>query len=240
MIKDHRPYFVKRLFQQYERWYARHFVVPQMAAVGDNYFFMQPWHIRLYGDEIRLGKNAHIITAPDRKVSFSCWRFGDHQGHIPIGDNCLVCPGVRLDSASEIRIGDNTMLAAGVYVTDADWHDIYDRTRSIGTTRPVVLEENVWVGDGSTVCKGVTIGRNSVIGAGSVVVNDIPPDVIAAGNPARVVKPLDPNESLVTRASLFEDPEALADEMDRVDRYVLYHNTSIDWIRSKLLPRRGD
>ncbi|MDZ7686153.1 MAG: DapH/DapD/GlmU-related protein [Gammaproteobacteria bacterium] len=73
------------------------------------------------------------------------------------------------------------MFAAGAYVTDADWHDVYDRTRTIGTTRPVTLEQNVWVGDGAIICKGVTIGENSVIGAGAVVTSDVPANVIAAG-----------------------------------------------------------
>ncbi|MCB1647368.1 MAG: hypothetical protein KDI36_18040 [Pseudomonadales bacterium] len=81
--------------------------------------------------------NAHVITSTDGKVAFSAWRLGEQQGHINIGHNCLVCPGVRLDSANEILIVDNIMLAAGVYITDADWHDIYDGTRSTDTTRPV-------------------------------------------------------------------------------------------------------
>lgn len=55
----------------------------------------------------------------------------------------------------------------------------------------VVLEENVWVGMGCTILKGVTIGKNSVIAAGSVVVHSIPPNVLAGGNPARVLKRFD-------------------------------------------------
>lgn len=132
------------------------------------------------------------------------------------------------------------MFAAGAYVTDADWHDVYDRTETIGKTIPVVLEDNVWIGDGAIVCKGVTVGENTVIGAGSVVASDIPPNAIAAGNPARVIKPLDPDRELVTRASIFTDPPALEEQMDRVERYVLHHNTLLGWLRTILFPRRGD
>ena len=64
--------------------------------------------------------------------------------------------------------------------------------------------------------------------------------MIAAGNPARVLKPLDPEQVLVTRENLFQDPVALAEEMDRVDSYVLYHNTTFDGLRSLVKPRRGD
>ena len=118
----------------------------------------------------------------------------DKQGQIEIGDNVLICPGTRIDSASKVLIKNNCMLAAGTYLTDADWHDIYDRTKPIGTTKPITLEENVWIGDSSIVCKGVTIGKNSVVGAGSVVATDIPSGVIAVGNPAAPIKKLSDEE----------------------------------------------
>jgi len=79
-----------------------------------------------------------------------------------------------------------------------------------------------------------------VIGAGSVVVNDIPPNAIAAGNPARVVKSLDPGKEIVARAQWFEDPAFLRDEIDRIDREKLGENTFLDWIRSGLFPAKGD
>ena len=132
------------------------------------------------------------------------------------------------------------MFAAGAYITDADWHDIYDRTEAIGQTRPVTLQQNVWIGDGATVCKGVTIGENSIIGAGSVVASNIPSNAVAAGNPAKVVKDLDPDRTLTTRKAIFEDPSALQVRLDNIDEYVLTPNTLLGWLRVKLFPRRGD
>ncbi|XOV89341.1 MAG: acyltransferase [Pseudomonadota bacterium] len=240
MINDHRPYFVKRLYLWWERFYTRHFVSAHFETLGSGAHIMKPWHLKVHGAHIGIGKNVHIVTAADRRVGLSTWAFEKHQGHITVGDNCLICPGVRIDSASLVQIDDNCMLAAGAYITDADWHDIYDRTRAVGTTRPVHLCENVWIGDGATVCKGVTIGRNSVIGAGAVVTGDIPENVIAAGNPARVVKPLDPGREIVSRATLFTDPAALQEATDRIDRYVLTQNTTLRWLRSLLAPRQGD
>ena len=240
MINDHRPYYLKRWIHHYERWYTRHFVSPQLESLGTGHNMMKPWNVRVHGKHINIGNNVHIVTAKDRMVSLSTWAFAEHQGHINIGENVLLCPGVRLDSASEIEVGNNCMFAAGSYVTDADWHDIYDRTKPVGTTRKVTLHNNVWVGDGAVVCKGVTIGENSVIGAGSVVTGDIPANSIAAGNPAKVVKPLDPDRELITRQTLFDDPEALADEMDKVDRWILGQNSTIGWVKSRLFPRRGD
>ena len=132
------------------------------------------------------------------------------------------------------------MFAAGAYITDADWHDIYDRTEVVGQTRPVILKKNVWIGDGATICKGVTIGENSVIGAGSVVATDIPSNVVAAGNPARVVKELDQSRPSITRASIFKDSARLQEDLDRIDAYVLGSNTLLGWLRVKLFPRQGD
>lgn len=240
MIKDHRPYYLKRLLHHFERWYTNHFIAPQLEELGSGHHMMKPWNVRAHGKHIRIGKNIHIVTTPDRLVSLSTWTFGDNQGHINIGHNVLLCPGVRLDSGSAINIGDNCMFAAGSYVTDADWHDIYDRTKPVGQTQAVNLANNVWIGDGAIVCKGVTIGENSVIGAGSVVASDIPGNSIAVGNPARVVKQLDPEKELTTRASIFNDTSRLDNEMEKLERWILHHNTIFGWIRSRLFPSRGD
>ena len=240
MIQDHRPYFVKRLIHHLERWYSNHFISPQLEALGPGHCMMKPWNVRVHGKHIRIGDNVHIVTTPDRMVSLSTWAFAEHQGHINIGNNVLLCPGVRLDSACTISVGDNCMFAAGSYVTDADWHDIYDRTRPVGTTKAITLANNVWVGDGAIICKGVTIGKNSIVGAGSVVTNDIPENSIAAGNPARVVKQLDLERELVTREQIFKDTRQLELEMEKLDRYILHHNSILGWIKSLVFPKRGD
>ncbi len=145
---------------------------------------MKPWHLKIYGDNIDFGKAVHVVTSKDRTVRLTTWSHEAGTGHICVGDFALICPGVRIDSASAVNIGANTMLAAGVYLTDADWHDIYDRPRPIGKTQPITLADNVWLGDGTVVCKGVHIGANTIVGAGSVVTKSLPANVIAAGNPA--------------------------------------------------------
>lgn len=240
MIHDHRPFYLKRFYLWYESFYTRHLLAPQLESLGSGSMFMRPWNISIFGAHINFGKNAHIVTASDRKVSLATWTFEEYQGHIKIKDNCLLCPGVRIDSASSVEIDDNCMLAAGSYITDADWHDIYDRTRAVGKTKPVKLEKNVWIGDGATVCKGVTVGENSVVGAGSVVVTDIPANSIAAGNPAKVVKAMDPDKKLVTREHLFRDPYALAESIQKLDHYILNKNSLLHWLRVKLFPKQGD
>ena len=240
MISDHRPLWLKRAFGALEHWYVQQRLSPHFESLGENPMILKPWNVNVHGRNISAGNNLHVISDPDRKVSFSTWQFNDHQGNIRLGNNVLVCPGCRFDSATTVTIGDNCMFAAGAYITDADWHDIYNRNQVVGLTRPVTLGNNVWIGDGATVCKGVTIGENSVIGASSIVTSDIPANVIAAGNPARVIKPLDSDRELITRAKLFENPTQLQQQMDSIDEVVLSSDTLLDWLRMKLFPRRGD
>jgi acetyltransferase-like isoleucine patch superfamily enzyme len=240
VINDHRPLYIKRIFAVFEHWYVRHFVAPQFSRLGSNPTMLKPWRLDIHGDFIEAGNNLHVITAPDRRVSLSTWKFEDYQGHIQIGDHCLICPGVRLDSGSLIEIGDNCMFAAGSYVTDSDWHDIYDRTKTVGESKPVTIGNNVWIGDGATVCKGVTIGENSVIGAGALVASEVPANVIVGGNPAKVIKELDPERELIKRETLFEDVSALQKKLDDIDAYVLTPNTLLGWLRVKFFPKIGD
>ena len=240
MRTDLRPYAVKRLHRLLERAYVDHFIAPQLDALGDHYQIMKPWHFKVHGANIRIGRSPHIITARDRRVSLTTWQYGEDAGHIEIGDYCLLCPGVRLDSATRIEVGSNTMFASSAYVTDADWHDIYDRSRPIGNRSPVVLGDNVWIGDSAIVCKGVTIGANSVIGAGAVVAGDIPANVIAAGNPARIIRELDPEKALTRREDLLRDGPTLDRQIDDLDRYLLASNSWLRWLRSLVNPRPGE
>ncbi len=123
------------------------------------------------------------------------------------------------------------MFGHGAYITDSDWHGIYDRTEVVGSPKEVMLEKNVWIGDSAIVCKGVTIGENSIIGAGSVVTKDVPKNSVYAGNPAKLVKELDESE-FVSRESFFSDPKKLAEDFDMLDRYTLAKNSTFSWIKS--------
>lgn len=236
MLKEHRPYYLKRWHMRAQRWYVNRWIRPQLTDLGRDTSVLKPWHLVLYGGPIQIGDFAHIICTQEGKVRLSV--IGP--GRIQIGNHALICPGVRMSSASAIEVGDNCMFANNAYITDADWHDLYDRTQHIGGNAPVVLEDNVWIGDSAIVCKGVRVGENSIVGAGSVVTRDVPPNSIAAGNPARVVKELDPEQAVVTRARLFRDPEALEHELERIDRYLLKDNSLWGWLRSKWAPRPGD
>lgn len=237
MRQDHRPYIIKRAWLKFQKFYASHFLRPQLDALGKGYAFMRPWHVELFGGPIEIGRYATVIATSDKKVRLSVWPHKPGRGRIAIGDYTLISPGVRISSAETITISDNCMLASGVYITDADWHGIYDRV-SLGQADPVHLSKNVWVGDSAIICKGVTIGENSIIGAGGIVVESIPANCIAAGNPARVIKQLDPDETFTTRAHWYADPAKLARDFIRWEQAVLKGNTLFGWLRHLLFPTR--
>ncbi len=117
--------------------------------------------------------------------------FCDYGRNIHVGENFYANVNCTLLDVCEIRIGDNVLLAPNVQILTAS-HPIAvaPRVQGVEFGKPVTLGHNVWVGGGSTLCPGVSIGDNSVIGAGSVVTRDIPANVVAVGNPCRVLRPL--------------------------------------------------
>lgn len=239
MRKDHRPFVIKKAYLKFQKFYTRHFLRPELESLGKGFSFMRPWHVELFGGPIDIGDFATVIATPDKKIRLSVWPDEEGKGYIHIGNYCLICPGVRISSAEGITIEDNCMIANGAYITDSDWHGIYDRL-SFGRAMPVTIEKNAWIGDSAIICKGVTIGENSIIGAGAIVVDSIPPNAVAVGNPARVVKTLDQKETFTTRAQYFKDPARLAKEFVKWEQAVLKGNTFFSWLRHVLFPARGD
>ena len=113
---------------------------------------------------------------------------------IKVGDN-VGMSGSTLLARDKIIIGDNVLLGANCTITDSEHHSLNVKDRISGKsdsilTMPVSIGNNVWLGMNVIVLKGVSIGDNTIIGAGSVVVKSLPSNVIAAGNPAKIIKEL--------------------------------------------------
>lgn len=108
---------------------------------------------------------------------------------LSIGKNVGIS-GAVISARSSIEIGDNVLIGSGALITDSDAHSIDPRFRHLGSaivTKPIRIENDVFIGARAIVLKGVTIGAGSVVGAGAVVSKSVPPGVIVAGNPARIV-----------------------------------------------------
>lgn len=125
------------------------------------------------------------------------------QGHISIGDWCYMGPGCKVWSMDHITIGDRVFVSHGVQIFDNNSHSLsagerharFQELRRVGrhlepehvATKPVVIEDDVWLGFNAAVLKGVTIGRGAIVGACAVVLHDVPPYTIVGGNPARKI-----------------------------------------------------
>lgn len=105
---------------------------------------------------------------------------------IEIGNFCGFS-GTVIGAFKRIKLGNNVRCGSNTLITDSDWHIEDNRTREFSE---VIIGDNVWLGEGVKVLKGVTIGTNSIIGAGSVVTKNVPANVIACGNPCFVIKSL--------------------------------------------------
>ncbi|NLF40795.1 acyltransferase [bacterium] len=125
-----------------------------------------------------------------------------------IGDDTGLS-GAAVCAARSVSIGAGCLIGANAAITDCDFHAVAPENRRYNTSpdavgcAPVIIGDNVWIGMNVIILKGVTIGRNSIIGAGSVVTKSIPPDCFAAGQPAVVRRQLSSAEdaaALRTRA----------------------------------------
>ena len=137
-----------------------------LGAVGDGVWIEPPFFCD-YGAHLHLGKNVYFNT------------------------NCVV-----LD-CNTVHIGDNTQFAPAVQIYTATHPiDAHERIKGPELAYPIRIGANVWVGGGSIICPGVSIGDNTTIGAGSVVTKDIPTNVLAVGNPCRVIRELPPKHAV--------------------------------------------
>jgi acetyltransferase-like isoleucine patch superfamily enzyme len=105
---------------------------------------------------------------------------------IRIGKNCGFS-GSSIAAYNSISIGDHVLIGANTIITDFDWHPISKFSNEMQSS-PIIIENDVWVGMNCTILKGIQIGKGTIIGANSVVTQSMPPMVIAAGSPAKVIR----------------------------------------------------
>ncbi|MCH4193676.1 MAG: sugar O-acetyltransferase [Butyrivibrio sp.] len=129
--------------------------------------------------------------------------------HIDIGDGTYINFNCNFVDDGKITIGQKVMFGPAVTIATVG-HPINPDMRGYMYTDPVKIGNNCWIGAGVVICPGVTIGDNTVIGAGSVVVHDIPADSVAAGNPCRVIRPINEKD----RKYYYKDREITAEDLE--------------------------
>jgi len=153
----------------------------------------QPLLIKGKG-KVSFGRNVQVgvVASPHCYSHYAYLEARNPESEIHIGENVSISNAFSATAFSTISIGKNVLIGINCSIIDNDGHnlDIDKRNSYDIRSESIHIDENVFLGDNVTILKGVTIGKNSVIGNGSIVTKDIPENVIAAGNPARVIRNL--------------------------------------------------
>jgi acetyltransferase-like isoleucine patch superfamily enzyme len=185
-----------RLWTQKWRWYERNSLPWNRARI--HYEFMRReafvrWPV--HGNVLEMLREGRLEVGQHALLEPHVWLTGPGAAQIRIGSGTFLNISVMVAALELVEIGDHCMFANGCFVTDAN-HRFDDPVAPVpwqgfASRGPTRIEDNVWCGANVVVTSGVTIGRRSVIGAGSVVTTDIPPFSIATGAPARVQREIE-------------------------------------------------
>lgn len=167
--------------------------LPSFGKVGSNFKIEYPFYI-IGSENIFIGDN--FTSRKGIKLrAFTQFNDQSFSPAIKIGNDVSFETDCHIGCINYISIGDNCLIASGVFISDhmhgqEDYSDyeIPPLKRKLTSKGPVIIEDNVWIGERAVILSGVKIGRNSIIGANAVVLNDIPPMSIAAGVPAKIIK----------------------------------------------------
>lgn len=152
-----------------------------------------------------LGKSENVWIEPPFYFCYGT--------HIYIGEGSYINFNCNFIDDGIITIGKSVMFGSAVTIATVG-HPVCPDMRKYMYTAPVTIDDNCWIGANVTICPGVTIGKNSVIGAGSVVIHDIPGNSVAAGNPCKVIRQIDERDKqyyfkdrIIDKADLGEEAE---------------------------------
>jgi len=187
-------------------------VLRKIQLLCENFTF-NLFHSKKLGNKVKVFGYPHIFSAPNTLIRFGknitlistpyfsepgvnhpvVIRLLNENAKLTIGDNVGISGG-GISVADEVYIGKNVMLGANTFITDTDFHPIAPKNRRFSRenvkSKKVIIEDNVFIGMETIILKGVRIGENSIVGAGSIVSKNIPSNQIWGGNPAKFIKNL--------------------------------------------------
>ena len=149
----------------------RNVILKQLLGKTEAQYYIEPPFRCDYGYNITIGKNFYANY------------------------NCTILDCAKIEIGDHVLLGPNVSLFTAGHPLEAD-----ERIKGLEYAYPITIGNNVWIGGGTIINPGITIGDNSIIGSGSIVTKDIPVNVVAAGNPCRIIRKLDNNEDDKTQS----------------------------------------
>ena len=169
-------------------------IARRFSRFGDGSIICFPWDSLVNPQGIQIGEGTLIAPHVVLSAGWAPDQEGLADDVVVIGDRCLIGRGSSIVGHKSIRIGNDVWTGHQVHITDMN-HGYESAELPIGAQfqdeRPVSIGDGSWIGHGCVILPGATIGRNAVVGAGSVVTGHIPDRTVAVGSPARVVRTLD-------------------------------------------------
>lgn len=178
-----------------DKLYAANTNYPNATSIGTraHYFRLDPPSHNI--TRIQLSENAQLVLDNNSLILKGCYITIGANCKLKIGYNSYLSQGIKINTRCGMTIGNNVLIGYDTLIMDYDGHPIFlqddvdDGQIFIGgKSKPITIEDDVWIGHRSTILKGVTIGKGSVVGSRACVTSDVPPYSIVAGNPARVIK----------------------------------------------------
>lgn len=183
----------RRMLGKIPLFFKAGWVSKKFAACGENFYIESPYTI--VGHEyIKIGNNFES-RGRLRLEAYAAHGGETYTPEITIGDNVALNFDCHIGCINKIVIGNNVLMASKIFITD-HFHGDVDATilttppgqRKLVSKGPVIIEDNVWIGEGVVIMPNITIGKNSVIGANAVVTKSFPANAVIAGNPARLIR----------------------------------------------------
>ena len=173
----------------YTGWISREF-----KHFGSDSKIRPKFSLLLGAEHISIGNNCSI----GRNVQLTAWsRYGKQtfQPRIVIGNNCSISDDSHITAINSIQLGNNVLMGKKVLITDNSHGsstpnvlNIAPNKRTLYSKGPVIIEDNVWIGEKASIMPGVHIGKGAIVAANAVVTHNIPAGSVAAGVPAKVIK----------------------------------------------------